>query len=79
MAETPSARRRRGRNDFTPEDDPEEVCPYTSTHKRKDYFNGWEESKAEYYPPELELSLEERVEALEEKIEILESKIKMFR
>lgn len=50
MAETPSKRRRRGRNAFCTLDDNDRnlLNPYVEKYKRKDWEDGWDESKAAY-------------------------------
>jgi len=49
MNETPSHRRRKGRNAFDPNVEPMEVCPYKRgfmfEEKARDWLDGWEEGK----------------------------------
>lgn len=53
MAETPSNRRRKGRNDFDPNTDPMDIQPYNKNswwYKSylKDWLDGWFEAKKAY-------------------------------
>lgn len=53
MAQTPSNRRRKGRNDFDPNTDPMDVQPYNpkswyyESHLQ-DWLDGWEQAEKEY-------------------------------
>ena len=53
MTETPSARRRKGREAFVPDCDPMDVQPYTLRswiyiYHLKDWLEGWKEAKETY-------------------------------
>ena len=53
MAETPSHRRRKGRDAFIPGDDPRDHCPYISGNwfadiYYDDFLDGWKEAEEEY-------------------------------
>lgn len=53
MSETPSARRRKGRNDYEPGVDPMDVQPYTPgtwayDYHLQDYLDGWNEADEVY-------------------------------
>ena len=53
MAETASKRRRRGREDFYPGENPEMVCPYTKGYmweeRARDWLDGWKEAEKTYH------------------------------
>jgi hypothetical protein len=80
MAETPSKRRRKGREAFEPGVDPMQVQPYAPgsfsyDHRLKDWLDGWNEAKEQYeqeIEKDSEPTLEERLNSLEERVDRLE-------
>ena len=45
MGQTPSNRRREGRNAFDPTLDPESTCRYKDPGKKEDWMDGWNKAK----------------------------------
>ena len=53
MSETPSKRRRKGRELFCPGEDPKDHCPYSPDSwgyewKLEDFIDGWNEAEKQY-------------------------------
>jgi len=77
MAQTPSKRRRKGRNDFDPNTDPMDIQPYKEESwgydmYLQDWLDGWYEAEKEYIKQEEEeitlQDLLERVIEIERKL-----------
>jgi len=65
MSQTPSHRRREGREDFCPDTDPAEICPYKDPYKRDDWLDGWRQAEREYEQRNFqEVSEEDRLRAI---------------
>lgn len=47
MSETPSKRRHQGREDYHPNTDPLDLCPYYDPSYIADYIDGWKEAETE--------------------------------
>ena len=58
MGQTPSNRRREGRNAFVAGENPEILCRYREEHKREDWLDGWDEALATHKEEEAEAEKE---------------------
>jgi len=82
MSQTPSHRRREGREAFYPGGDPGELCPYRDQGKRQDFFEGWKEALTDHEQPpdpptygEIVEHLTNRLDEMEERIASLEAEV----
>ena len=70
---TPSQARKKGREAFFPEGNPEGECPYADSWNRKNWIEGWNMEDVEQRKNELApKTIDERVSELEERICALE-------
>ena len=73
MSQTPSNRRREGRNAFSPDLILEDVCPYAKTHwgsHASDWAQGWREARQAYIEAQEE---QDRLRPYRDEIEQLET------